>query len=471
MPLCRRRFASAAEAALRRGLLALLLAVGVTGRPATATAAPLHPQDGPHCEIVIEIRPDGVRVRLSPNLAFLDRILEWPREDPDAIAPSEVWHLEQLLASFFRERHPVEIDGSLVEPRLGPIEVATPDLQLIGLFPKSGVRGLQKVQFTLAYPSAAPPEQVALLWETYPPDFLSLLDPPPSMILGAELYAPGERRLIEFREQEPLYVWHAPATQESAASVALPQAPPPPAPLRVPIAAIGLCLAGALSAALALQRLGYRRGGAAALAVLAGTAVATTLVGDAWSVSIQRRPASLPSEAEAGAIFRALHRDLYRAFDAIDEEAIYDALETTVDAALLPRLFRSIRRGLILEDEGGVMTRVVSATPLAIEVESIGLVEPPRRADRPIGEVPEEAARLVGFVVRCRWQVEGAVFHWGHGHRRVNEYEGRWLVLATSRGWRIAADELLSQRRVDEEPSPAIVPAAELEPDGEIFEL
>ena len=56
----------------------------------------------------------------------------------------------------------------------------------------------------------------------------------------------------------------------------------------------------------------------------------------------------------------------------------------------------------------------------------------------------------IGFTVRCKWQVDGAVYHWGHGHFRTNEYEGRFLVIATDRGWRLAGDELLSQRRVDE---------------------
>ena len=131
-----------------------------------------------------------------------------------------------------------------------------------------------------------------------------------------------------------------------------------------------------------------------------------------------------------------------------------------------------------MEEEGGAVGRVIEVRPIEIEIESIGLVEPPRdpaplvtdevdadktgrlasadAAASAAADVAGEASgglsdsRRVGFTVRCKWQVDGAVYHWGHGHFRTNEYEARFLVIATDRGWRLAGDELLSQRRVDE---------------------
>jgi len=117
-----------------------------------------------------------------------------------------------------------------------------------------------------------------------------------------------------------------------------------------------------------------------------------------------------------------------------------------------------------MEEEGGAVGRVVEVRPLEIEVESIGLVAPPPDPGSPEAADADEAAidaRRVGFTVRCRWEVDGAVYHWGHGHFRTNEYEGRYLVIATDEGWRIAGDELLSQRRVDEPEPEEIAPVAE----------
>lgn len=424
------------RAGLSRAWLAVLaLASSVAARGAA------HPQDGPHCEIVIEIRDDSVRIRLSPNLVYLDHLLEWSRESPDAVGPSELWALRDLLLDRFSRSHPVTIDGVAVEPRIGPIELSAPDPSLVSLFPRNGMRGLLKVQFTLTYPASSPPREVGILWESYPPNELSLLDPPPPLRLAAELFSPGSRRLIEFRRDEPMHLWHAPEEPVEAAELALPAAPPPPRVRTVPVGSSLLCLLGSFAAARLLQRRGLR-GAVPAAAVLAASAAAAVAAGSWWRVPIHREAVALPTVAEAESLFARLHRSLYLAFDRFDEESVYDALEEAVAGPLLPRLHASIRRSLVLEEEGGAMSRVVRFTPLEVEVESIGLVDPE-------GGSGESAARA-GFTVRTRWEVEGAVFHWGHGHRRVNEYEGRYLVLATDRGWRIAGDTLLAQRRVDE---------------------
>ncbi len=85
---------------------------------------------------------------------------------------------------------------------------------------------------------------------------------------------------------------------------------------------------------------------------------------------------------------------------------------------------------------------MTSGAPLSTAIESIGLLPP---ADTP------------GFAVVARWQVQGAVFHWGHSHYRTNEYQARYNVLATDEGWRIADSQILEQLRVEASP---ITPAS-----------
>jgi len=66
-----------------------------------------------------------------------------------------------------------------------------------------------------------------------------------------------------------------------------------------------------------------------------------------------------------------------------------------------------------------------------------------------------------GFQVRTRWQVEGEVYHWGHAHVRVNEYEADYTVLSTAAGWRIAASHIIEQFRVEseaDEKTPFVLP-------------
>jgi len=108
-----------------------------------------------------------------------------------------------------------------------------------------------------------------------------------------------------------------------------------------------------------------------------------------------------------------------------------------VHGDLLDRLYNEIYRSLIMQEEGGAVSRVQAVNPLETEIESIGLL-PPDGAP--------------GFAVVTRWQVEGAVFHWGHSHFRTNEYQARYGVIATDAGWRIADSQVLEQRRVDASP-------------------
>ena len=57
-----------------------------------------------------------------------------------------------------------------------------------------------------------------------------------------------------------------------------------------------------------------------------------------------------------------------------------------------------------------------------------------------------------GFTVDTRWQVDGAVFHFGHSHWRTNEYRARFGVASTGEGWRLASHEMLEAVRVDAAP-------------------
>ena len=483
VPSAARRRGRADSAGERRGFFLFLLYSLLFP---TLASAERHPQDGPHCEVVVRIREQGVEVRLSPNLVFLDTLFDFPREDPGAIAPAEVWTLRDLLAAHFATpaNFPiVSIDGSEPQPELGEILVNAPDAELLALFPNSGMRGLRKIAFTLEYPTNSLPQEVALRWRDFPPNTLSLFDELPPLVITVELLTPGKRDLIDLTQQEPEFIWHAPTPEESAAaSIAVPASPPPPAARTLALLPVVACTGGAIMAAVLLQR-GWRRGGLAAVLVLAATATVAAIGRSTWQVEIAREDSPMPNADEAVAIFKPLQRGIYAAFDLDEEGDVYDALAANVDGPLLPRVYRSVRRSLVMEEEGGAVGRVIGVRPIEIEIESIGLVEPPRDPAPLVageGEAagaatrdgsgpgtasspsladssgiaateagPRDALR-VGFTVRCTWQVDGAVYHWGHGHFRTNEYEGRFLVIATDRGWRIAGDELLSQRRVDE---------------------
>lgn len=147
----------------------------------------------------------------------------------------------------------------------------------------------------------------------------------------------------------------------------------------------------------------------------------------------------LPDVVEAEAIFRPLHANVYRAFDYVEESDIYDALDRSVDGPFLETLYRTIFRGLVMQEEGGAVARVTEVRPLEIEVGDIVMEEGEDGLERP------------AFTVSCRWQVDGVVSHWGHSHERTNEYFADWDVVEGPDGWQLTGAEIREQDRLEEE--------------------
>lgn len=421
-------------------LVSAVLAVG--GTVQSAVAGDLHPQDGPHVDVRLFVEEQQVVVRLEMNLVFLDHMVDFPRENSDRISTSEWKDLPGLLEAFFAVEHAVIIDGVRATPSFERLQINNPDLRLLPLFPVSGERGLRKIRFELVYPVARPPVSVRFDWSTYPPNILVDPDDPPPLAIAAELDAEGVRIPLVFSEGEPTHDWYASgATIEDRLLAVAP-------PVRseghvVPVLAIALFVLGGcvvVAGVLSARILGSSTPILVSIVVegpfLAG-AVAAMLFG-VGTMTIGAGPV-LPDRSSAEDVFRPLHANVYRAFDFVSETDVYDALAWSAEGDLLDRLYRIIHRGLVMQEEGGAVARVSEVRPLEIEVDSIRIAADEEGVERPM------------FDVTCRWQVDGVVSHWGHAHRRTNEYLAAWTVAAFEDGWRFTRAEILEQDRVDGE--------------------
>ncbi|MBX3728728.1 MAG: hypothetical protein KF858_06050 [Candidatus Sumerlaeia bacterium] len=135
-----------------------------------------------------------------------------------------------------------------------------------------------------------------------------------------------------------------------------------------------------------------------------------------------------PADAEAAEIFETLLRNIYRAFDYRAEGDIYDALARSVADDLLTRLYLDIRRGLVLEAEGGATARVES-----VSVSSGALATPP--------------AEPRAFTYRATWQAAGRIEHWGHVHDRANTYTAEFTVGVRDASWKLTSMRVLRHER------------------------
>ncbi|MCE2883409.1 MAG: hypothetical protein LW806_00720 [Planctomycetaceae bacterium] len=367
------------------------------------------------------------------NLVFLDWMLAVPREDPERIDDSELPGLSARLEQYFAQQMPVRIDGVVVPPSIRAVQVNAPDESLLPLFPISGWQGLRKIFFNLAYPLKAPPDEIALAWPAYPPDLLSPLPAKPPLEIAAEWTADGLRSQVLFTRAEPGFTWRRPSGDLSARLEKVPT-PPEPEPLVPAFATLAIVLFVVAYGAAAIARrpplVALGTGLVAAVVVIVVRPSGPSVL--AFGV---RAPSAI-DEGEACRTFEALQVNLYRAFDYDREESIYDALAQSVDGELLEETYLSVRRALVMEEEGGAMSRVVAVRPITTRVVSQG-------------EIDDGDARVRAFTVDATWQVDGRVTHWGHMHDRTNEYDGRFTVAVTPEGWRIHDAEITRQERVD----------------------
>ncbi len=428
---------------------------------AIVRAEGLHPQDGPHVDLRFDLRQDAFVADISMNLVFLDEVLPPRREQTDRLEMSELRAMEGDLLTTMTKVCRVTADGRPLMPRIDGLAMNDPDEALLPLFPISGMRGLRKIKFELVFPlvppgtstagsaSPAEPSTVAIVWGAFPTDLLSTLDPKPTLMIAAELTAQGVRSQLTFSEKEPENVWHATRGGLDARLQAVPK--PATAPTRtVSLVGVALLLLGAGTVATSL-----RRGRRARLAV--GVAMASIGVLAAPFMPIARvsfalplasTARQLPTADEAKAIFEPLHVNLYRAFDFAEESAVYDALARSVDGPLLEDLYLTIHRSLVIQEEGGAVSRVREVRRMQVDIDSIGLL--PASTGHGAGDpLAGRSDEIPGFLVTCRYQVDGRVTHWGHSHDRTNEYVARYTVVARESSWRIAEAEVLSQSRID----------------------
>ena len=403
-----------------------------------ATAEALDPADGPHLELKIRLDSDALRMQVTMNIVFLDAIVTFARESPDAIAPVEGPALMDALQAWADEDLLARVDGIDVAPIIDGLMISDPSMELLPLFPRTGMRGIRKVRFQVEWPLKTEPQEIEFDWPSYPPDVAIDPDDPPPIQIAAEAEVDGIREAIFFTVESPTWLWRNGSTSIDERLQRIP-VPLPIEPWRVPIISLLLLVVGVVPGIILLAAGAGRA--LIGIILMLGCSVGAWALGDVAvrEVRVGSGPELvMPSSADAEALFVPLHANIYRAFDYVEESDIYDALERSVEGGLLDLLYRSIYESLIMEEEQGAMSRVIAVRPVELVVESISPLE------------ANESGPRIGFSALYRWQVDGRVTHWGHVHERTNEYLARFDVVGTTTGWRIGSLELLEQERVDQ---------------------
>jgi len=423
-------------------LTVVLLSVGAAVRGVDA-----HPKPGAHADVRVDISSSGVKFDVLMNALFVDGLVTVPRERRDDVMTAEEEPIFRAVAEYYgvtragaqslvsQRPNVVRIDGIEVRPVIRTIEVVRPEPETRPGFIQNPALLIPRVHIVAEYLCAAPPKQVSMIWGTYPRDFLANeRDVPPTADIEAVLTGYGQLDIITFTQSEPEYVWHAPASMRQRMAI-VPPIVKVSASHRVPVIAIAFT-ALAVGAGL---RAGLRPAGGSKKPFAASVRLclfSVVLAAAAWAYewpSARQGPAGDLSDIDAAAVFGPLHTNIYRAFDYSRESDIYDALATSVDGPMLDTVYNDVYRALVMQEEGGALSRVKNLTPISTTILSHGV---------------EAGSGSSQFEVEANWRVQGVVYHWGHSHERTSEHAARYLIAARPAGWRIVGVVPVSQQRM-----------------------
>jgi hypothetical protein len=208
--------------------------------------------------------------------------------------------------------------------------------------------------------------------------------------------------------------------------------PPETPTISVPVIS-GICFGLVLLLVPVGFRTAKRKGGVPKGVVLAG--LAAVLLGvlslpyarASLSSPLARAPALESEQAEE--VLHALLYNVFRAFDHRDEGLVYDRLALSISGDLLTDVYLQVRRSMELENQGGARVKVDEVTIVDVAEE--------RKPDGP------------AFAYRCRWTAAGSVGHWGHIHRRANQYDAVITIEPVNEVWKITTIDLREERRID----------------------
>lgn len=377
-----------------------------------------HPHNAPTVWVDLTVKQGGVTYEITGLAEILNPWCGVPAETKHPLPPGLQRDALDGARTWFGQHNAVVIDGERVRPEVAGLK--RPE-------EFEGALAEEFAKLTLTYKCEGWPRRVDFGWD----DFKGALWQERNVVPVTVKYG-NEVDLSQFEGEEPIFIWHAPPDIRKRKVPVEVVAPEQTRGWSVPAWSIALLMGGVV----VLRRRGRPLWRAGAAVACCGLAVLL------WDVRLEvddsRKPEiAIPSEEQAKRIFATLHGNIYGAFEATDEDEIYDLLTVSVDAGLLDELYADIYESLVMRDQGGAVCRVREVEKLGGHVESL----------------PTEPGSSPEFKVRWRWRVYSTVTHWGHTHGRLNRYEAIYTVRHDGRSWKIAAVQVLKHERVDDDPA------------------
>ncbi len=366
------------------------------------------------------VDPFEVRQEVLVRARDAARLAGVPFDHTVPLQPDALRSLRESVTTYFRDHAQMTIDGR----EANPVSTRT-DLVAVGL---TGVTFLPDDQpvdpngaifgLIFTYPVEGYPETASMTWTV----FDDVVDEVPASTVDAvvtmrDSLRPGNSELV----------WHKPIRGLPLPDVEAVAVDLEATQVSVPLVSAAAGLLGFVLLLLSL-RLRERRqmlfGAAATLLVVAYFARYEAVA----QIDDPRELAPRPADEDATAIVDAVLTNVYKAFEAPEEGAVYDRLAVSASGDLLERIYLESRQSLAVEAAGGAAARVRD-----VEVDNLENL------------AFDETGS--GFTGLATWTIRGTVGHWGHTHIRQNRYVAEIAIDAVGDTWKLGRFDVVNLER------------------------
>jgi len=361
------------------------------------------------------VDPYEVRHEVLVRLKDLEYWVDLGYNIGDIIETSELDSIKQLIADFLIGRNKLYIDGIKVPPILDKVhfvEVRLSGIQILEV-PKPLDYSSAIIGVIFSYSHDSIPQQVTVNWDLWNDQIqkipCSMTDP--AGPLPYDL-TPGDTILVWTNYLKNYRLPTVTEVTVSQASLSLPW--------------ITLIVIIMITFHVWRKMKGRSKKWRWGLIIL-GMVIGSLGIVFRLNVPIPFMQKTSFTKPEAEGLIASLLKNTYRAFDFKEESVVYDKLAISNEGDLLSEVYLQTKKSMILENQGGIQVKVKSVDILDVtEVES------------------DEDGSLA---YQCQWQVTGNVGHWGHIHKRVNQYVAIVKVKPVNGVWKMYDLEILEESR------------------------
>ena len=355
-----------------------------------------------------------VRHEVLIPLATLATLIDIKRKDESFLEVGEQAAAAEQVKTFFGAGNPVTIDGIEVRPVFDRVDFYGLDLSDFAVRPEKRRVSMAsgRVGVIMSYSAKTRPTEVAVEWDL----LSSTIREVDSVVIA---YQDVVKTTFSKFKDNNVYQWKAPDRPPLppitglSGTYDLEKYEQPT--ISVPWVSVGLLVGTALVLAFGSF---YASSFWPYLILGVAELLGSYFVSD-LGITTFDNPWQTPEDFEMSAeeekdVFRRLHANMFRAFDYLDENDVYQALAKSVDGDILRDLYLQINQSLRVQEQGGAVA----------VIEKVDLVD-----GKPV-PVPEtdQQRSAIRFGYEADWTLQGTIEHWGHIHERTNKYRAQFVV-------------------------------------------